>query len=208
MAAIGGIHIITDRKAKILTAIKASLRAYESTVSPEAAKAAGKQIEGESFEAVYLSCAQELSQDIAIVLSDEYVSVCYEDIDTDELEKNALGYCAVFEKPVIVTQILDDDVMVIAVYDGGKRRTRLVFGEYAEDYGLTEKAINMDELSRLFRSHHPEDLNDCHDISELCYAMSEDYGIDPNLSPLSLPLYSDEWKLLEKSESFSVYSSL
>lgn len=208
MASIGGIHIITDRKAKILTAIKASLRAYEPTISPEAAKAAGKRIEGENFEAVYLSCAQELSQDIAVVLSDDYVSVCYEDIEPDALEQNALGYAKVFEKPVVATQILDDDVITVAVYDGGKRRTRLVFGEYAEEYGLTEEKINMDELTRLFHTHRPEDLNECRDVSNVCFAMSEDYGIDPNLSPLSLPLCSDEWKLLEKSNSFSVYSSL
>lgn len=208
MSAIGGIHIISDKKAKILTTLKASLRAYEPTVSPETAKTVGKSIDGESFEAIYLSCADELSQDMAIVLSDDYVSVYYEDTENDELEKNARGYSEIFEKQVLAVQIIDGDVLTLSVYDCGKRRTRLVFGEYCEDYDLEREEINMDELARIYNSRSLSNLNDCRDISELCYALDEDYGINAELSPLSLPLYSDEWKLLEKSSSFSVYSSL
>ena len=87
MAVVGSIHILTDRKAKVLTALKASLRAYESVISPDDAKKVGSLIDGEVFETVYNACADELSQDIAIYLSDDYVSVCYEDIELSELEK-------------------------------------------------------------------------------------------------------------------------
>lgn len=208
MAGIGSIHILTDKKAKVLTAIKASLRAYESVISPDEAKKVGSLIDGEVFETVYNACADELSQDIAVYLSDDYVSVCYEDITPEEIEQNALGFCEAFDKPVLYTLILDEDIVLVGVYYNGKRRTRLVLGEGCEEYDLTEEKINMDELSHLFNAHNLTDLNDCGDVSDVCCSLNEDYGINPELSPLSLPLYSDEYKLLEKSKTFSVYSSL
>lgn len=208
MATVGSIHILTDKKAKVLTAIKASLRAYESVISPEDAKKVGRLIDGEVFETVYNACADELSQDIAVYLSADYVSVCYEDIELSELEENAKGFCEAFEKAVLYTAIIDEDTAVFGVCYGGKIRTRLILGDDCTEYDLSAEKINMDELSRVFNAHNLTDLNDCRDVSELCYALDEDYGIDPSLSPLSLPLYSDEYKLLEKSKTFSVYSSL
>ncbi len=208
MAVVGSIHILTDRKAKVLTALKASLRAYESVISPDDAKKVGSLIDGEVFETVYNACADELSQDIAIYLSDDYVSVCYEDIELSELEKNAAGFCEAFEKPTLYVAIIDEDSAVFGVCRNGKLRTRLTLGEYLDELDLAEEKINMDELAHVFNAHNLTDLNECRDVAELCYALDEDYGINPELSPLSLPLYSDEYKLLEKSKTFSVYSSL
>ena len=208
MAGIGSIHILTDKKARVLTALKASLRAYESVISASDAKKVGNLIDGEVFETVYNACADELSQDIAIYLSDDYVSICYEDIEFQDLEKNAVGFCEAFEKPVLYTLILDDDVIVVGVCRNGKTVTKLVLGEFCDEYDLAEEKINMDELAHIFNAHNLSDLNECGDVSDVCYALNEDYGIDAELSPLSLPLYSDEYKLLEKNKTFSVYSSL
>lgn len=208
MAAIGGIHILTDKKAKILTALKASLRACEPVISPEAAKKAKETITGDGFDSLYDTCGDDLCQDMAILLTDDYVSVCYEDIALETLEQNAAGYSEVFEKPAVYTLLLDEDVLVLGVYDGGKRRTRLIVGEYAGEYGLDAETINMDELARLYHASNLNDLNEAEQISDLIDSLHEDYGINPELSPLSLPLFFDEFKLLEKSESFSVYSAL
>lgn len=213
MSASAGIHILTDRKAKILTAIKASLRDAEALLQDDTPKdGAGKQITGDSFREIYDECEKSfgdsLFRNVAIVLYADYVSQLYEDCDPEYIEKQAQSYSEIFDKPVLYTVIIDDDTMIFGVALGGKLATRRVTGEYLDEYELAEEKINMDYLSRIFNDTKLCDLNEYDNVGDMLFALSEDYGICADITPLSITLFDDKYKLLEESASFCVYSDL
>ena len=213
MAATAGIHILSDRKAKILTALKASLRNAEkaSEVSDERSSAE-KQIQGDSFREVYDECEKSFGDslfcNVAIVLYDDYVSQLYEDCEPSYIEQQAQSYSEIFAKPVLFSIILDSDAIVFGLATDGKVRTRRITGEYLDEYELCDEKINMDYLTRIFNATNLCDLNECENVEDMLFALEEDYGICADISPLSIPLFEDKYKLLEKSESFCVYSDL
>lgn len=210
MPIISGIHIFTDRKAKILNTIKASLRdaqaAQEETYSKDTIK-----IEEGAFSREHSlmrdAAGQALYQDTAIVLSDDYLSLFYEDRELDYIEKAAANYSALFEKPVFYTYIEDESLIVFGACDRGKTVTRRVTGVFDESE-LCEENINMDYLVFIFNSRNLCDLNKYNSASDIIYALEEDYGISTELSPFVIPFFDDRYKLLEKSAGFSVYSAI
>ncbi len=213
MSASAGIHILTDRKAKILTAIKASLRDAEKlSQNDQTTDEAGKAILGDSFREIYDECEKSfgdsLFRNVALVLYDDYVSQLYEDCDPEYIEKQAQSYSEIFDKPVLYSVILDNDAMIFGVALGGKLCTRRVTGEYLDEYELEDEKINMDYLSRIFNDGKLSDLNRYENVGDMLFALSEDYGICADITPLSITLFDDKYKLLEENASFCVYSDL
>lgn len=216
MSTVAGIHILTDRKAKIMTLIKASLRDAENMAKAKKALKgeddATGTISGEQFNKVYGEIAQSfgdsLVQDTAIVLYDDYVSVLFEDIEADEVIEKAVSYSEVFDKPCVFCVLLDSDALVFGIAAGGKLCTKLVMGEYLDEYDLTAESINMDHFKRYFNAANLSDLNECDNVSDALFAIEEDYGICADVSPLTISLFDDKYKLLEKSETFCVWSTL
>lgn len=212
MPSISGIHIFTDRKAKILNTIKASLRDAASATDDvlKEGVSASEQIKEGAFSREHSllrdAAGDALYQDTAIVLSDDYLSLIHEDKELCDIENTAAKYSELFEKPVFYTYIADDELIVFGACDRGKPVTRRIAG-FCEDE-LCEENINMDYLYFIFNSHNLCDLNKEKDISDIIYAIEEDYGILAELSPLSLPFFDDKFKVLEKSSSFSVYSAI
>ena len=216
MSTVAGIHILTDRKAKIMTLIKASMRDAENAVRIKNALD-GKNdgdfsIKGDKFNEVYNEVSQSfgesLSQDKAIVLFDDYVSVLFEDCEVDEIQERAASYSEVFEKPCVFCICLDSDALVFGICANGKLCTRRVMGEYLDEYSLSDEKINMDHFKRYFNSSNLQDLNLCDNVSDALFAIEEDYGIAADMSPLTVSLFDDKFKLLEKSETFCVWSTL
>lgn len=216
MSIVAGIHILTDRKAKIMTLIKASMRDAENAVRIKNALD-GKEdnkiaIKGEKFNEVYdevsESFGDSLVQDKAIVLFDDYVSVLFEDCEIDDVQQKAVSYSEVFEKPCIFCVCIDSDAMIFGICANGKLCTRRVLGEYLDDYSLSAEKVNMDYFKRYFNSQNLTDLNLCDNVSDALFAIEEDYGISADMSPLTVSLFDDKYKLLEKSETFCVWSTL
>ena len=213
MSASAGIHILTDRKAKILTAIKASLHDAEKLAGNRGDKVASKdQISGDTFHEIYDECeksfGESLFRNVAVVLYDDYISQLYEDCEPEYIEKQAQSYSEIFDKPVLYSVLLDNDAIIFGVALGGKIATRLVTGEYLDEYDLCDEKINMDYLSRIFNATNLSDLNDCDNVGDVLFALDEDYGICADVTPLSITLFDDKYKLLEESESFCVYSDI
>ncbi len=213
MSMSAGIHILTDRKAKILTAIKASLRDAEKlSRNDESKEDAGKAIVGDSFREIYDECEKtfgdSLFRNVAVVLYDDYVSQLYEDCEYEYIEKQAQSYSEVFAKPVLYSVILDNDAMIFGVALDGKLCTRRVTGEYLDEYELADEKINMDYLTRIFNDTRLTDLNECENVGDMLFALSEDFGICADITPLSITLFDEKYKLLEESASFCVYSEL
>lgn len=216
-----GIYILTDKKAKILTALKASMRGAEAAFPDKNSENenAATQIKGSEFAKLYDECkniyGSSVPADVAIVLFDDYVAVLIEACDPASVEKQALEYSEVFEKPVLFTVVSDSedaDALIFGAAENGKLKTRLIYGNYCEEYELPPENINMDYMAKLFNADYLTDLNrlaenpDAADgVSDLTYALDEDYGIRANLSPISIPLY-DEYKALEQNGIFCVYT--
>lgn len=212
MATISGIHIFADRKAKILNTIKASMRdALAVNDADSIAGSCSTQIEEGAFSKEHSemrkAAGDALYQDTAIVLSDDYLSILSEDRELDEIENEAANYSALFEKPVFYTHIEDDNLIVFGACDRGKPVTRRITGDL-DGTGFGEEKINMDYLYFIFNSKRLCDLNNENEISDMIYTLEEDYGILAELSPFSLALFDDRYKVLEKSTGFSVYSAI
>lgn len=214
MSTVAGIHILTDRKAKIMTLIKASMRDAENMARVKRALDGdnAKSISGDEFGKIYKEVSDtfgdSLVQDTAIVLFDDYVSVLFEDCDAEEIQQKAVSYSEVFEKVCIFCILVDSDAVIFGVASNGKLCTRLVTGEYLDELDLEHEEINMDYLKRYFNADNLTDLNSCDNISDILFAIEEDYGISADISPLTISLFDDKYKLLEKSETFCVWSTL
>ncbi|MBR5527634.1 MAG: hypothetical protein IKV97_01430 [Clostridia bacterium] len=212
MTCSAGIHILTDRKAKILNALKSSLHDAERLSELSEIKNAGEQISNDSFkkqfDEINESFGDAFSQNTAIVLYDDYISLVYEEADLDTILNQAMQYSEIFGRPVFFTATPDSDTVLFGAAKDGKLQTKLYFGEYLDEFGLDPERINMDLLSYIFNSRNLTDLNECVSASDVIYALEEDYGIFAELSPLSMPLFDDKYKVLEKSTTFSVYSAL
>ena len=211
MSNSAGIHILTDRKAKILTAIKASLRDSEK-LSDMKNENAGNQISGDTFREIFDECEKSfgdsLFRNVAVVLYDDYVSQLYEECDPEYIEKQAQSYSEIFDKPVLYSILLDNDAMIFGVAMDGKLCTRRVTGEYLDEFDLEDEKINMDYLSRIFNATNLSDLNECETVGDMLFEISQDYGICADITPLSITLFDDKYKLLEESASFCVYSDI
>lgn len=211
MSMSAGIHILTDRKAKILTAIKASLRdaAKASDIENENV---GKQISGDTFREIYDECEKtfgdSLFRNVAVVLYDDYVSQLYEDCEYEYIEKQAQSYSEIFDKPVLYSILIDNDAMIFGVAMSGKLCTRRVVGEYLDEYDLEDEKINMDYLSRIFNATNLTNLNECENVGDMLFELSQDYGICADITPLSITLFDDKYKLLEENTIFCVYSDI
>lgn len=215
MSTVAGIHILTDRKAKIMTLIKASMRDAENAARIKRSldeEAEIGEIKGEEFNKIYeevsSSFGDALSQDKAIVLFDDYVSVLFEDCEVQEIQERAASYSEVFEKPCVFCVLVDSDALIFGIAANGKVCTRRVLGEYLDEYSLEEEKINMDYFRRYFNSSNLTDLNLCDNVSDVLFAIEEDYGIVGDISPLTVSLFDDKFKLLEKSETFCVWTTL
>ncbi len=213
MAQAAGIHILSNRKAKILTALKASLHDAEKIAEIKGESlSADQQIKGDSFREIYDECSKAFGDslfcNIAIVLYDDYVSQLYEDCDPEYIEKQAASYSEIFDKPVLFSVLLDNDAVIFGIASDGKVRTRRICGEYLDEYDLQDEKINMDYLTRIFNTSNLTDLNVCENVEDMLFALEEDYGICADITPLSIPLFEDKYKLLEKSSSFCVYSDV
>ena len=214
MSTVAGIHILTDRKAKIMTLIKASMRDAENMARAKRAFDGdnAKSISGDEFGKIYKEVSESfgdsLVQDTAIVLFDDYVSVLFEDCEVEEIQQKAISYSEVFEKVCIFCVLVDSDALVFGVAANGKLCTRLVTGEYLDELELEPEEINMDYLKRYFNAENLTNLNTSDNISDTLFAIEEDYGISADISPLTVSLFDDKYKLLEKSETFCVWSTL
>lgn len=213
MAQAAGIHILSDRKAKILTALKASLHDAERIAEIKGEDvSADKQIKGDTFKEIYDECSKAFGDslfcNVAIVLYDDYISQLYEDCDPEYIQKQAESYSKIFDKPVLFSVLLDSDAVIFGVATDGILRTRRVCGEYLDEYDLQDEKINMDYLTRIFNAPNLTDLNECGSVEDMLFALEEDYGICADITPLSIPLFEDKYKLLEKSSSFCVYSDV
>lgn len=216
MAVTAGIYILTEKKAKILTALKASLRDAESVSINKDEEINGDIVKDGIFKEEYKeytdNFGNNFSNETAVVVYDDYVSVLFEDCDPGEAEENAVRYSDIFGKTVLYFINIDNDAIVFGAADGGRIKTRLAYGEYLDEYGIKPEKINMDYLAFIYNAGNLTDLNRCAEasdgISDIVYALEEDYGIYAEVSPLTISLFKDKYKLLEKSRSFSVYSAL
>lgn len=212
MAAIAGIHIFSERKAKILTSLKAALHDIEAQNEAETSLFSKQQITGDVFNSdlceVEKLIGDNLYQSIAIVLYDDYISILFEDADYEETANRAVHYSETFEKPVFFTMLSDSDTVIFGAADRGKLVTKRAVGNELYEYDLEEESINMDYLSFIFNAKNLTDLNGCKNASDIIFALEEDYGIYTDISPLSIPLFEDKYKLIEQSKTFSVYSTL
>lgn len=212
MSAIAGIHIFAERKAKILTSLKAALHDAEFQNDYEAKTVSKEQITGEVYNSdlseVEKLIGDNLYQSIAIVLYDDYISILFEDAEYEETLARAATYSETFEKPVFFTLMPDSDTVIFGAADRGKVVTQCALGDELYEYDIENKKINMDYMSFIFNTKNLTDLNTCDSASDIVYALDEDYGICADISPLSIPLFGDKYKLLEQSKTFSVYSTL
>ncbi len=208
MSVISGIHIFTDKKAKVLINLKASLRGQTSVISDETAKKAKELLSGEGLSELLENYSDSMTQECAIVLFDDYVSAYFEEKQPQEIAAFAASCSESFAKPVVFTVNIDNEVMIVGIANEGVVRSRLVFGENAEEYDLSSERINMDYLMFIFNSRTLSDLNECRSCEDIAFCLEEDYGIMSELSPMSMILFEDKYKLLERNEFFSVYSTL
>ena len=212
MSVIAGIHIFTDRKAKILTSLKAALHQAEELCEKENPHTAGEMINDSVFKSDFNELegiiGNAFYNELAIVLFDYYISILFEDAEADEKREKAEQYSETFEKPVFITLMCDSESIVFGAADRGKTVTMLSMGEDFDDPGIESGKINMDYFSFIFIDKNLTDLNRLDSAADIVYALEEDYGIFADLSPVSIPLFVEKYKLLEESKSFSVYSTL
>ena len=206
MGLIAGIHLLTEKKARVLTAITSSLRDSAPILTTDEAEKARDLLNDKRYSEQFNHFSDSLTHEIAVLLTDDYLSVLYEDIEPETLEETAAAYSERFSLPCLFVGSIDEENLLFGIAYDGKVQTRRILGDMWEDYGLSEEEINMDHLARTFRDPRLSDLNDITDAEDMSYALEEDYGIDTSLSPAVLPIFDDRYRCMEQNDIFAVYA--